>query len=186
MPGRVRPDQGIHRYCLPDTAKGATPIRWDEFAAACPQIARMAEDRFAKDRLVRLGTIRADGSPRISPCEIEIVGDHLVLGMMWRSKKALDLLRDPRIVVHSVTCSPEGTDGDIKLYGRAAETSDDGLRRTYQDQVEAKLGWRPPDRSHVFVFDVESAGFVVFGDDSYGLTWSARSGLRRLKMPRDG
>jgi hypothetical protein len=35
----------------------------------------------------------------------------------------LDLLRDSRIVVHSVTSDREGTEGDVKLYGRAIDIS---------------------------------------------------------------
>ena len=31
------------------------------------------------------------GWPGISPCELEIVGDQLLLGMMWKSPKALAL-----------------------------------------------------------------------------------------------
>jgi len=46
---------------------------WDAFEAACPELATLARERFAKDELVMLGTIRADGSPRISPCEVDIV-----------------------------------------------------------------------------------------------------------------
>jgi hypothetical protein len=160
-------------------------MRWDEFARACPQIAGMAEQRFGADRLVMLGTLRLDGSPRISPCEVEVVSGQLVLGMIWRSRKALDLVRDARVTVHSATCRPEGTDGDIKLYGRAHESADIGLRRSYQRQVEEKLQWRPPDRGHVFVVDVEGAGFVVFGEDGYGLAWDETRGLRRLALPED-
>jgi hypothetical protein len=52
--------------------------------------------------------------------------------MMWHSPKALDLLRDPRLVVHSVTCNREGTDGDIKLYGRAVAIDDPNLRTAYR------------------------------------------------------
>jgi hypothetical protein len=92
-------------------------MEWRAFAGACPELAEMAEERFARDQLVLLGTVRRDGSPRISPCEVDVVAGHLFLGMMWRSPKALDLYRDPRLVVHSVTCNREGTDGDIKLYG---------------------------------------------------------------------
>jgi hypothetical protein len=48
---------------------------------------------------VLLGTIRADGWARISPCEAYLVDGDLMLGMMWRSRKALDLLRDPRLTI---------------------------------------------------------------------------------------
>lgn len=43
-------------------------MRWKEFADACPEIAERAEERFRTDQLVMLGTLRTDGSPRISPC----------------------------------------------------------------------------------------------------------------------
>jgi hypothetical protein len=39
-------------------------VRWDELVVACPAIGGLAEDRFRRDQLVMLGTIRADGSPR--------------------------------------------------------------------------------------------------------------------------
>jgi hypothetical protein len=62
---------------------------------------------------------------------------------MWRSPKALDLLRDPRIVVHSVTCKREGTDGDIKLYGRAVAIDDLDLRTAYRAAIKARINWEP-------------------------------------------
>jgi hypothetical protein len=55
-------------------------MRWDEFAATCPRIADLAEDRFRADELVILGTIRPDGSPRLSPCEVDFAAGHLLLG----------------------------------------------------------------------------------------------------------
>jgi hypothetical protein len=160
-------------------------VRWDEFRTACPEIAVMATERFAHDQLVMLGTLRTDGSPRITPCEVDFAVGHLVLGMMWRSMKALDLLRDPRIVVHSITCNKEGTDGDLKLYGRVEEVQDQEVREACMDATEARTDWRPPTRSHFFLVDIRAAGFVVFGDDGYGLAWTAGGGLRRLPMPTE-
>jgi hypothetical protein len=91
---------------------------------ACSELGDLASDRFRSDELVMLGTLRPDGSARISPCEVDVAAGHLFLGMMWRSPKALDLYRDPRIVVHTVTCNREGTYGDLKLYGRALDVPD--------------------------------------------------------------
>ena len=88
-----------------------------------------------------LGTLRSDGSPRISPCELDIAEGHLFFGMMWRSKKALDLLRDPRCVVHSVTCDRMGTDGDLKLYGRMIDVHEPALRQAYQAAIKARIDW---------------------------------------------
>jgi len=58
-------------------------VRWEEFAEACPQIADRAAERFRRQELCMLGTVRADGSPRISPCELDFAEGHLLLGMMW-------------------------------------------------------------------------------------------------------
>jgi hypothetical protein len=46
-------------------------VRWDAFEEACAELAVVAGERFAKDELVLVGTIRRDGSPRISPNEPE-------------------------------------------------------------------------------------------------------------------
>ena len=59
----------------------------------------MADERIQATGILLLGTIRADGRPRISPCEPYVVDGELLLGMMWQSKKALDLLRDRRLTL---------------------------------------------------------------------------------------
>lgn len=162
-------------------------MRWEEFSAACPEIARLAEDRFRKDELVLLGTIRRDGHPRISPCEVDLAAGYLFLGMMWRSKKALDLLRDPRILVHSVTCDKAGADGDIKLSGRAVEILDPDPRRSFRDAIRSRIGWAPEEPNyHLFSLEVESAGYIVFGDERRVLTWDRLRGLQRPPFPDSG
>jgi hypothetical protein len=158
-------------------------VRWDGFVAACPEIASMAEERFRNDELVMLGTLRADGSPRVSPCELDLAEGHLFFGMMWRSKKALDLLRDPRCVVHSVTCDRMGTDGDLKIYGRMVEERVPDLRRAYQVAIKARIDWQPDEPDfHLFSLEVESAGFTIFGDEHRALAWDPSAGLRRLSL----
>jgi hypothetical protein len=138
-------------------------MRWDEFERRCPELAGLAGDRFAKDQLVMLGTLRRDGSPRISPCEVDLAAGQLLLGMMWRSPKALDLLRDARIVVHTVTCNGEGTDGDMKLYGRAIAVEDPDVRSAHRDAIRARIDWEPYEGSyHLFALDVRSAGYLRF------------------------
>jgi hypothetical protein len=160
-------------------------VRWEEFAEACPELAEVAGDRFRKDELVMLGTLRRDGWPRISPCEVDLAAGHLFLGMMWRSPKALDLLRDPRIVVHSVTCNREGTDGDIKLYGRAVPIDDPELRKAYRAAIKARIDWEPQEGTyHLFALDVESAGYVRFDSDQKEVgTWEPTRGLLREPRP---
>src|SRR5207302_10514377 len=90
LPLRAPQGRGPHEW------GGATSMNWAEFSAAAPELAEFGRERIESTRMVTLGTIRGDGWPRVSPCEAYIVERDLLLGMMWRSKKALDLLRDPR------------------------------------------------------------------------------------------
>src|SRR5439155_22162306 len=60
-------------------------VQWEAFAQACPEIAGLARDGFAKDELVMLGTIRSDGSPRVSPCEEDFPAGRLIAAMLWPS-----------------------------------------------------------------------------------------------------
>jgi hypothetical protein len=158
-------------------------VRWDEFTQACPEIATRAEERFSTDELVMLGTLRADGSPRISPCEVDFTAGHLFLGMMWRSRKALDLLRDPRIVVHSIQAEREPTEGDIKLYGDATEILQPELREAYREAILARIDWAPAEPEyHLFSLDVQEAGYLSF-PDRVVTTWDASSGVRHPPFP---
>lgn len=154
------------------------------FEEACPEIASMARERFLKDDLVLVGTLRKDGSPRISPNEPDFAAGRLFVSMMWRSRKALDLLRDPRIVVHSVTANRQGTDGDVKIYGRIVDERDPDVRQAFRDAIKARIDWAPDEPNyHCFSVDVEEAGFVRFGDDPAALAWDAGHGLRKLRHP---
>lgn len=157
---------------------------WEEFAEACPELAEMAQKRFVRDQLVLVGTLRTDGWPRISPCEVDIAAGHLFLGMMWRSTKALDLLRDSRLIVHSVQCDREAGEGDIKLYGRAIEIRDPTLREAFRDAIKARIDWAPDEPSfHLFSVDVERAACVAFSGGQRIMTWDSERGLRRWSKP---
>jgi predicted pyridoxine 5'-phosphate oxidase superfamily flavin-nucleotide-binding protein len=162
-------------------------MRWDEFAEACPEIADHAKDRFRRQQLCMLGTLRADGSPRISPCELDVAAGHLILGMMWRSRKALDLLRDPRCVLHSCTTDRMGTEGDVKIYGRAIDVQDATLRSAYRDAVRARIDWAPEEPNfHAFSIDVKSAAFITFAEPKLVLSWDRDRGTQTLPFPDAG
>src|SRR5258705_4127913 len=109
-----------------------------------------------------------------------------MLGMMWQSPKALDLLRDPRIVVHSVVSERTGKEGDFKLYGRVVDVQDPDRRAAYRAAIKARIGWEPPEPSyHLFAIDIDSAGFVTFDEPRYGLAWDPTGGLRRWAIADD-
>jgi hypothetical protein len=155
-------------------------MRWDEFRQACPQIGEAATQRFADDGLVLLGTLRRDGWPRVSPCEPDVAEGHLLLGMMWRSPKALDLRRDPRLVVHSVQCEREPSKPDLKLYGSGTEIEDPELRAAYRAAIKARIDWAPAEPEyHLFSVDVSSAASLSFaGGNEQVTTWDPQRGLR--------
>jgi hypothetical protein len=157
-------------------------VRWDEFKTAAPELAELGEERFRAKELCLVGTLRKNGWPRISPCELDFAAGELFLGMMPRSPKALDLLRDPRCVLHSATSNKDGKEGDFKLYGRAVEVVDEARRQAYEAAIYERLHWKPEGPYHLFAIDVESAGFVIFGDERYGLAWNPAGGLRRWKI----
>jgi hypothetical protein len=156
-------------------------VRWDAFEQACPEIAALAVERFRRDQLVMVGTLRRDGSPRISPNEVDLAAGRLFVSMMWRSRKALDLLRDPRVVVHSVVSDRMGSEGDFKLYGRAVAVDEPERRARYRATIKARIDWEPEEPNyHVFAVDVDSAGFVTFAQGNrYWLAWDPERGLRR-------
>lgn len=81
---------------------------WGAFERAAPVLARLGRERLERRGLAFIGTLRKDGGPRLSPVEILFVDEHLYVGMMPRSMKARDLLRDARCALHSVTVDPNG------------------------------------------------------------------------------
>lgn len=159
-------------------------MRWDEFANACPELAELGEARFRADEVCLVGSLRKDGSPRISPVEPEFAAGRLMLGMMWQSKKALDLFRDPRCTVHSIVTNRHGTEGDFKLFGRAIDIQDPALRQAACDAVYARIGWAPDgDEWHLFSVDIESAAYIVSGDERQVLIWNPEDGFREGALP---
>jgi Pyridoxamine 5'-phosphate oxidase len=154
-------------------------VNWQAFAAASPELAALGRERFQHDELCMLGTLRGNGWPRISPCELDFVGDELLLGMMWQSPKARDLLRDDRCLLHSCTSDRMGTEGDFKLYGRAREQGEEPVRDAYRAAIRARIDWEPTGPFHLFAIEIESAGYLVFGERGYGMAWDPKRGTRR-------
>lgn len=138
---------------------------WREFREAAPEMAASGEERFERTGVVLVGTIRKDGSPRISPVEPLITQGHLFLGMMWRSMKALDLLRDPRCLVHSTICNRDGSEGEFKLRGRAVDVPDSEMRERYCEALYEKIAWRPEEPYHLFSVNIESASFIFYENE---------------------
>src|SRR5690242_6697546 len=87
---------------------------WRDLEQGAPEIARLGMARLAAVPVAMLGTVRPDGSPRISPVEPCLAGGQLLIGAMAWSRKAADLHRDPRHALHSVVTGPDTGEGELK------------------------------------------------------------------------
>jgi hypothetical protein len=155
---------------------------WELFKHNAPDLAEAAERLFERSGVVLVGTIRKDGSPRISPVEPFVTEGKLYLGMMWRSLKALDLLRDPRCTVHSSVSDRMAAEGEFKLHGRAHDVQDLEERRRFCDAVYKKIGWKPEEPNyHLFSVDIESAGlFLADGNARLVKKWRRGEEVREI------
>jgi hypothetical protein len=143
-------------------------VSWSRLEAEAAELAALARARLEDPGVALLGTLRSDGSPRISPIGPFFAAGELLLGVMARSGKARDLRRDPRCVLHSTLSGPGTLSGpdagqpDVKLYGRV-------------ERSDAGGGWwegRPPGDADVYRVVVEEAVVVE---------WDVRAERMRLR-----
>ena len=134
-------------------------MHWSDLERGQPRLARLGHERLIDPGVLLVATIRRDGTPRLSPVEPLLLDGDLWLSMMWQSTKARDLRRDPRVLVHSVITSREGTEGEFKVRGTARAEDDPAVQRRYAGAVAASLDWarcpgvppvrRRPRRGHL-------------------------------------
>jgi hypothetical protein len=152
-------------------------VNWQDLEVDAPEIAELGRDALMRARVGLLGTLRRNGSPRISPIEPYFSGGHLLFGAMAWSLKVRDLRRDPRCVLHSAITGPDSGEGELKLYGRAEE-ADDRVRAACAE------GWwvgKPPESAFVFSLNIEEAAFIKWDyerDEMIARRWSPASGFR--------
>jgi hypothetical protein len=144
---------------------------WAEFEQAAPELAAIGRERIERHGFMLLGTIRRDGTPRISPVEVRRVAGQLAMNLVRGSTKERDVRRDPRILLHDPVLSSDDPAEEFKLRGRAVEIEDEALR------AAVKL-WDPPPEFDAFSVDVESAAFVAWSQGEMTVTrWSCERGL---------
>ena len=147
---------------------------WRDVELGAPELARLGLARLTS-RVALLGTLRRDGSPRISPIEPRIAQGQLLIGAMAWSAKASDLRRDPRYALHSVVTGPDTAEGELKLYGAAVQASRD-LRAAAADAWWLACA---PEKAAVFTLHIEQAVFIEW-DIEHGLMtahrWSPATG----------
>ncbi|MFJ8370075.1 pyridoxamine 5'-phosphate oxidase family protein [Streptomyces sp. NPDC094461] len=122
-----------------------TSSSWEGFRSAEPAFADTVRTRFEQYRHHVLATSRKDGSPRVTGLEVDFRFGELWLGMMPDSRKALDLLRDPRFAVHANPGpDAEMADGDVRISGRAVVENDPGVLARFIEEA------KPPEPFHLF------------------------------------
>ncbi len=138
---------------------------WSELEHRQPGLARLGRQRLLEPGVLLVATIRGDGTPRVSPVEPFVLDGVLWLSMLWQSRKAADLLRDSRILVHSVITSRDGGEGEFKIRGTAHAEDDPALQRRYAAAVTASLGWNPePGQFHLFAVAIGAVTFIRYDD----------------------
>lgn len=173
-----------HHAGVVDPADAGRPasrqIIWRDLEAAAPEIARLGRERFDLARVALLGTIRKDGSPRISPVEPYLTHGHLLFGSMSWSSKTRDLLRDPRCVLHSAVSDRDSGEGELKLHGRATEAAQ-------QIREGCPEGWwaaTATDSASIFSLSIDQATFISWDIEHGEMTvksWSPQAGYRETR-----
>lgn len=102
-----------------------------DFTREAPDLAARVRARFEAHLHHVMGTLRADGSPRLSGTEARFFEGELYLGSMPGARKLADLRRDPRVALHAATVDVKLEEGDAKVSGRAVECDPDEARRFF-------------------------------------------------------
>lgn len=143
---------------------------WKTFEQQAPELAAFGKARFASE-VAYLGTIRADGSPRVHPVT-PILGEQLYLFMEPTSPKGNDLRRDPRYTLHCSVENSSGGGGEFYVRGRAAFNDDLAVRAL---AVQAS-SYAPQDQYILFILSVEFAFMNTYVDGTANVRrWSACS-----------
>ncbi|MCX5100007.1 pyridoxamine 5'-phosphate oxidase family protein [Streptomyces sp. NBC_00439] len=156
-----------------------TSSSWEDFRSAEPAFADTVRARFQLYKHHVLATLRKDGSPRVTGLEVDFRFGEVWLGMMPNSRKALDLMRDPRFAVHANPGpDAEMADGDVRISGRAVEVTDPAVLARFIEEV------KPPEPFHLFraePTEVVHTG-IEGGDTMVIQTWRPGHPLRTFRM----
>jgi hypothetical protein len=151
---------------------------WHATRTAAPELADRVQARFEMDGHAILGTLRLDGSPRLTGIEMSFVLGELWLGMMPDSLKALDLLRDGRCALHCITHGKDVVDGDAKLGATAVHEADPNRVQEFADSIKVPEGLPMT----LFRLDVHELSFLAPAGDHLLITsWREGEAVREQK-----
>jgi hypothetical protein len=153
-------------------------IDFAELARIAPEVSEPIAARVAATGLGMLGTIRANGAPRVSPIEVGPFEDRLYVGMMPRSQKHLDAVRDPRYCLVTAIANREDLDGEGKLFGVLDPVTDAARAETILRHHAAGADFDPEALvgSPMFELLIDMAAWQQVVDDAW-TTLSWREGV---------
>ena len=154
-----------------------------------PDIAVPIEGRLRSAGLALLGTVRVDGSPRVSPVEITFHEGGLLVGMMPASRKLADVRRDPRVCLLTALANTADLGGEGKLSGQLRTVAPQEAAAVLRVAASAggfdveALGDAP-----VFELVVEEASWQYVADDTFhSRSWRVGGGSRhRIRVGAAG
>ena len=155
---------------------------WQTLRSLAPDLVTVGEERLRQFRLAMLGTVRADGSPRISPVEPYLGSGELLFGVIRGSAKAHDLLRDPRCTLHSTIDDPDAGQPELTLRGRFTEV-DASTRRADPDAWWLSFEETAP---LVGTIELEAASLLRFDLERGELSvthWTPAGGVTEQRKP---
>jgi hypothetical protein len=150
--------------------------RWRDVENVAPDLAAAVKKVFDAHRHKTMATLRRDGSPRISGTELTFGDGEVWFGSM-PGVKANDLIRDPRVALHSAPVDLTMKDGDAKISGRVIEVIDEAAKKVRVPEA-------PPGPFHLFEVDVIEIALTRVGDPPDHLvieSWSEGGGVRRVE-----
>ena len=146
-----------------------TSIRWKEFEASSPELARFGRDRL-HGQVAYLATIRKNNLPRLHPLTPIIGQGHLFVFMEPTSPKGKDLDRGSAYVLHSSVADNDGSNGEFQLTGYADRVRDARDRK----QAVALAPYEP--EAHYILFElgiVEALSTVYRNEAPVRTRWKA-------------
>ena len=146
-----------------------TSVRWKEFEAGAPEVARFGRERL-HGHVAYLATIRKNNLPRLHPITPIIGEGHLYVFMEPTSPKGKDLDRGSAYVLHSSVADNEGSNGEFQLTGFANRVHDARARQ----QAVALAPYEPEANDILFELGIiEALSTVYRGDRPVRARWKA-------------
>lgn len=137
-------------------------MRWSEVARRQPALGAAVQELLITPGVLLIGTVRRDGSARVSGVEPLVLDGELWLSMNGTSTKARDLYRDPRVVLHSIVTGPEAAP-EVKVRGTVRLDEAPETQRRYAEEAAERLGWRPvPGRFALFAVELADVTYISY------------------------